>query len=140
MLQRRAQNHKQETVQTVGIIETNLFGPQSRWSLLLGQREHLENEILRGQKYMARLQKDLADWETLMGNWRGRTTWTRNGRPVRKQRAHASDSMVQFLTTWLDHLHVQLNAVTSEIQALERRTSEPALPEESMLALLRAAG
>ncbi len=141
MLQRRTRNQN-EVALAANIFEANLFGPQSRWSSLLGQREHLENEIYRGRKYLSRLEKDLADCDALVQAWPARRPRTaRNGRGSRASHSMATSSMVQFLEGWLDHLQQRLTAVNREIQAMEvQNEAETILPEESMFALLRAAG
>jgi hypothetical protein len=137
MLQRRAQTYR-GTALSVSTFEANLFGPQTRWSSLLGQREHLENEIHRGQKYLARLQKDLADCDALVQAWPAPArSSARNGRGAMA----AKNGMVRSLLTWLNHLQERLGAVNREIEAQERENgAEACLPEESMFALLRAAG
>ncbi len=141
MLQRRARNHK-EAASAVSMFEANLFGPQSRWSSLLGQREHLQKEIHRGKKYLAQLQKDLADCDALVQAWPAPArTPVGNGRAGRARSLGATNSMVRFVSSWLDHLQERLSAVTHEIQNLERENGPDAFfPEESMFALLRAAG
>ena len=42
------------------VLQTNPFGPQSQWSSLLCERELLQDEILRGQKYLLQLHRDVA--------------------------------------------------------------------------------
>jgi hypothetical protein len=138
MLSRRTQNYR-GTAFAVSTFEANLFGPQTRWSSLLGQREHLQNEIHRGAIYLARLQKDVADCTALVETWTvPRKNSSRNGHtPV----LTLKNSMVRSLSLWLDHLQEQLDAVTRELQAMEKSNgADLCPPEESMFALLRAAG
>jgi len=54
MVPQRAHSHKGAAL-TVSIFEANLFSPQSRWSSLLGRREHLQNEIARGRRHFTRV-------------------------------------------------------------------------------------
>jgi hypothetical protein len=141
MSSRRAHNHKGAAL-TVGSFEANLFGPQSRWSSLLRQREHLQNEIARGKRHLDQLRKDLSECDALVQAWPSTEKASgRNGPLERRQPTAASESIEQFLSGWLIHLDEQLDAVVAEIQAVEQETAvEPIFPEESMFALLRAAG
>jgi hypothetical protein len=130
-----------DTTIAVAFSGTNLFGPQSRWSLLLGQRENLLHEIARGNKYLERLRKDLAECGALLQN-----------RPVEEdkeirwlhsftQQAWANDDLEQFLLKWLERLEEQVERVNREITALETPDGQIQRDsEESMFELLRAAG
>ncbi len=141
MLPKRVRNNGGATL-GFETLETSLFGPQSQWSSLLGQRELLQTEITRGKRYLDQLRKDLAACGALVQTWPCPTgTARRNGRLVRRRRAAVNDSMEQFLSGWLVQLQERLLTVTQEIEALERNNVvEPFFPEESMYALLRAAG
>jgi hypothetical protein len=137
----RVRNHK-ETVLTVSIFEASPFGPQTRWSSLLGQREHLQNEIARGRRHLEQLRKDLAECDALVRTWpTADKAASRNGRNEHRRQSAINDSIEQFLSGWLVHLEEQLAAVVAEIQAVEQQNAaEPIFPEESMFELLRAAG
>jgi hypothetical protein len=141
MLSKRTRNH-QGAALTVGIFEANLFGPQSKWSSLLGQREHLQNEIARGKRHLEQLRKELAECDALMQTWPSTDKPAgRNSGLERRQTSLVNDSIEQFLSGWLVHLEQQLAAVVAEIQAVEQQNAaEPIFPEESMFELLRAAG
>ena len=141
MLPKRARNH-QGAAFTVRIFESNLFGPQSKWSSLLGQREHLQNEIARSKRHLEQLRKELAECDALVQTWPCTVQASgRNGRPEHRQASAVNESIEQFLTGWLTHLEEQLTAVVAEIQAVEQQNAaEPFYPEESMYELLRAAG
>jgi hypothetical protein len=141
MSPRRARNPK-ETALTVGVFEASLFGPQTRWSSLLGQREHLQNEIARGRRHLDQLRKDLAECDVLERAFPTKDKASgRNGQAERRRQLATNDSIEQFLSGWLEHLEEQLAAVVAEIQALEpHNAAEPIFPEESMYELLRAAG
>ncbi len=123
-------------------ISPALFGPQSQWSLLLVQREHLQNEIHRGRKCLEQLRTDLAECGALVEGWPAFERATcRPARYVGARSIGANDSMETFLTGWLDWLEDRLGAVNRGIDAFEIQTkAEPVDPEESLFALLRAAG
>ena len=126
----------------VELFGTNLFGPQSKWSSLLGRREHLQHEIKRGKKYLEQHRKDLAECRAFLQAWRadeeeGANRWV----PNLAQQASASDAMEQIILNWLGQLEENLGAVTKEIESFEAEGGvEPFDPEESMFELLRAAG
>src|SRR5262245_19576406 len=44
----------------------NPFGPQSQWSSLLCEREYLQDEILRGERYLHQIRGEVASGWTLM--------------------------------------------------------------------------
>jgi hypothetical protein len=138
MLSKRARNHN-GAASAVSIFEANLFGPQSKWSSLLGQREHLQNEIARGKRHLEHLRKELAECDALVQTWPSKQrAAARNGRSYC---SGVNESIVDFLSGWLVHLEEQLAAVVAEIQAIEQQNAaEPLCPEESMYELLRAAG
>jgi hypothetical protein len=127
---------------TVGLLGANLFGPQSPWSSLLGQREHLHHEIKRGRKYLEQLRKDLAECGALLQAWPDCDNDFENGwMPSPIQQAAANDATERFLLDWLARLEERLVAVTKEIEDFESHGGlEPIKPEESMFELLRAAG
>ncbi len=141
MLPQHTRNHKRAAV-AVNIFEANLFGPQSRWSSLLGQRERLQIEIKRGRRHLEQLRKDLAECGALVQAWpTSGKSFGGNGTPNRRRAIVVNESMEEFLSGWLTQLEARLSAVTIEIEAIERDNAvEPAFPEESMFALLRAAG
>jgi hypothetical protein len=124
------------------MFEANLFGPQSKWSSLLGQREHLQNEIGRGKRHLEQLRKELVECDGLVQTWpSAEKKHGRNGRTDHRYRSPVDDSIEQFLSGWLIQLEEQLAAVVGEIQALERQhAAQPVCPDESMYELLRAAG
>ena len=129
-------------VLAVSMFDGSLFGPQSRWSSLLGQREHLQNEITRGRRHLEQLRKDLADCDASLrsGPPLGKPP-SRNGRLENPRQFATCASIEQFLSGWLLHLEDQLAAVVAEIQAVEQQSeTKPIFPEESMYELLRAAG
>ena len=129
-------------VLAVSMFDGSLFGPQSRWSSLLGQREHLQNEITRGRRHLAQLRKDLAECDVLLRTWpfTGKSPG-RNGHADHGRQLAAGASIEQFLSGWLVHLEEQLAAVVAELQAVEQQSpATPIFPEESMYELLRAAG
>jgi hypothetical protein len=141
MSPRHAHNHK-GTALAVSIFEANLFGPQSKWSSLLGQREHLQNEIARSKRHLEQLRKESLECETVVQIWPGTDKAPgRNDRLERRNRTAANESIEEFLSGWLIHLEEQLAAVVGEIQVGEQQSAvEPICPEESMYELLRAAG
>ena len=126
----------------VGLLGANLFGPQSPWSSLLGQREHLQHEIKRGRKYLEQLRKDLAECGALLQTWPADEQECGFGwMPSPAQQASANDATEQFLLTWLERLEERLGAVIKEIEELETHCGlEPLDSEESLFELLRAAG
>ena len=126
----------------VSMFHATVFGPQSQWSSLLGQREHLQDEIAHGTKYLGQLRKDLTECGAPVRAW-PRTTQPsrRHARLDRTGASALSGNIEQFLSAWLEQLQERLTAVNREIAALESKNeTEPVFPEESMLALLRAAG
>jgi hypothetical protein len=127
---------------TAGLFGANLFGPQSPWSSLLGQRERLQHEIKRGRKYLEQLRKDLAECGALLQAWPAVEQELGNGwMPSPAQQASVNDATEQFLLNWLERLEERLREGTREIEDFEaHRGAEPLNPEESMFELLRAAG
>ena len=121
-------------------LSSNLFGPQSQWSSLLAQREHLVREIQRGKRYLEQLRKDVASWGMLFEtspkpaghigeDWRVDVDFSPFG----------ADAMEQFLLRWLERLeerHGQVSRLIDTIPA-KNRTVEV---EDPMFQLLRAAG
>ena len=141
MLLRHARNSK-GAGPAVNVLDTNLFGPQSCWSVLVGQREHLQSEIDRGRNYLKQVKKDCADWEALVAEWSSPATAGRpNGRSRSRGPGIAAANMEQLLSEWLVQLQKQLAAVNAEIARLDPETAAAVTYcEESMFALLRAAG
>ncbi len=131
-----------ETAATVSLFPTNLFGPQSHWSSLLGEREHLQSEIKRGRKYLEQLRKDLAQCSAVLHGWPNGEKESEETPPRNlSQEIAANDAMEQFLLSWLERLEERRAAVMREIEDLQMQSSaEPLNPEEAMYELLRAAG
>lgn len=141
MPRRRARNNGNGRPAGHG-LGVNVFGPQSPWSSLLGQREHLEHEIKRSRKYLGQLRKDLNASGILFQSWS--TDALELGCSVLPDPdglADANKAMEHFLLNWLEQLEERLGAVMKEIEDAETLPApEPLYPEESMFELLRAAG
>ena len=119
-MSRHDAGNEANAVLAVDFFGPNPFGPQSPWSSLLGQREHLEHEIKRGRKYLEQLRKDLTECGAFVQAWPGDDQKGGNGwMPSLAQQASANDAMEQFLVGWLERLEERLHAVTKEIAELE---------------------
>jgi hypothetical protein len=141
MLSKQTSNHKGAAA-AVSIFEANLFGPQTKWSSLIGRREHLQKEITRGKRHLEHLRKELSECGALVQTWPPpEKAFGRNGRLERRRGASVNQSIEEYLSGWLIHLEEQLTAIVGEIQLIEQQNAtEPICPEESMYELLRAAG
>ncbi len=118
------------------------FGPQSQWSWLLDQREHLQNEINHGRKYLEQLQKDLIDCGALPEREAvGDGGLGASVRAARNGTNSLEGSMVEFLSGWLARLEERLGAVTRDIEGFPKYNNTESIgPEQSVLELLRAVG
>ena len=120
----------------------SVFGPQSQWSWLLGQREQLQLEIDHGRRCLEQLRKE---WAESNGpceaeHARGEEGDAGDARDSGKA-VEQGEGMEQFLSGWLVRLEKQLGAVTRNIEGFRvEATAEAEGPEESVLELLRAAG
>ena len=135
-------NHDCNAALAVELLGANLFGPQSQWSSLLGQRERLLHELKRGRRYLEHLRKDLAECSALFqsGAAEGEGIGSRWVLSVAQQ-VSGNDAMEQFLLQWLERVEERLGDVNERIEAVETPDGEEPLdPEESMFDLLRAAG
>jgi hypothetical protein len=130
------------TTTAVTLLQGNLFGPQSQWSSLLNQREHLQIEITRGRKHLERLRKDLAECGALVHSLPAREEIPqRHSQVARARSLTGMDSMEDMLSAWLHQLEQMLEAVNRDIEGFEMKNrTEPLDPEGSLFALLRAAG
>ncbi len=117
------------------------FGPQSQWSYLVSQRELLQEEIDRGKRCLEQLRKDLLECTTVFGTWPGSSgfkTWTATSKQTK---SGSSNEMEEFFGGWLQLLEQNLGSVTEQIDNMVAEAgSQRADTEESMFALLRAAG
>ena len=132
VLTRAAAFGKQNKAAMIRAGELRPFGPQSRWSVLLGEREFLREEIDRGRLCLERLQRDVVECRApLCSQWA----------PDKPQASATDDTMVAFLSGWLLELEDRFGVVIQEIDAVTKQGgTEPKHLEESMFALLRAAG
>ncbi len=126
----------------VALLEVNLFGPRSAWSSLLGQREHLHQQIAQSRKYLEQLRKDLGACGTLLEAWPDDEQNGGNGwRPDPAQETKANNTMEPVLLLWLEQLEERLGAVVKEIEEFESQPVPVSVDiEESVIELLRAAG
>ena len=120
----------------------NPFGPQSQWSSLLWEREYLQDEIVRGEKYLRQLHRDIEAgclfWETWNPN-----EPTPSGLPytVAATSIGITDTLERSLQDWLERLQKRLEAVSKDIEVMPtHRALAPQSLEESVFTLLRAAG
>jgi hypothetical protein len=126
----------------ISMLGIGLFGPQSKWSALLRQREHLQIEIQNGRRYLEQFRKDLAECAAPLmtlaqEQWQASASWT----PMLVRQAASEDIIEQTLLSFLERLEERLQAVHKEIEQIQGDGHpEPLDPEEDMFALLRAAG
>jgi hypothetical protein len=139
---RHTGSQRNAAASTVCLLEGNPFGPQSQWSALLEQREHLRLEINHTKQYLEQLRKDLGQGNgepnRLPANKR---SFRQNSPAVATRRASARDPMEQVLVGWLEQLEEKFGAVATAIEGNAAQNGwEPSGVEESMLSLLRAVG
>ena len=126
----------------VQISSGNPFGPQSQWSSLLWEREYLQDEIVRGEKYLRQLHRDLGAGSTLLEAW----TYTQTAVSAAPYTAvstppEIADTLERSLQDWLDRLQKRLRAVSKDIEVVPtHRALAPQRFEEPVFTLLRAAG
>jgi hypothetical protein len=120
----------------------NPFGPQSPWSALLAQREHLDHEIKRAKECLERIRTDPSRYAIRLQVWPADKQEPGNGwmaGPARK--VSANGVMEQYLLSWLERLEERLGEVRKAIADIDNPGAlQPLNPEPSMYALLRAAG
>jgi hypothetical protein len=121
----------------VNVSKVYPFGPQSRWSYLVSQRELLQEELDRGKRCLEHLRKDLFECTTVFGSWSGSSslrTWTATSN-------QKNTEMEEFFGGWLHLLEENLGSVTKQIDNMVVEAGPAHTDaEESMFALLRAAG
>lgn len=115
------------------------FGPQGQWSVLLSERELLQEEIDRGRRYLEHLRKDLWESEAIFGAWAASSNAPQASAAGEKT-SHKYTMEAQ-LNGWLKVLDQTLGSVTKQLNNISVKNQEAVLEaEESMFALLRAAG
>jgi hypothetical protein len=122
--------------------QTNPFGPQSQWSSLLCERELLQDEILRGQKYLTQLHRDVAAGCALLQAWAdceaelAETPEVEAATPI-----SVGSTLEDSLRSWIGRLEERLQTVMRDIDVLpSQKLLESQDPEEFVFTLLRAAG
>ncbi len=122
--------------------ETEAFGPQGRWSILLRRREILLEEIEHVLERLAQIRRDLP-------LYRGATQFPAKHHQRLQPRllqtgataAPSCDSLDRLFCAWLVRLESELDSVTRRLQGLARHNEAVVdETEQSMFALLRAAG
>lgn len=124
--------------------QENPFGPQSHWSSLLCEREYLQDEIIRGEKYLRQLHREAGTVCALMESWTGNriaTAHASTGLALTEAVQGLEGNLERSLKDWLDRLQQRLEAVTRGIDVvpIELSTCQPA-SEESVFTLLRGVG
>ncbi len=120
---------------------SNAFGAQSRWSLLLVERERVEGEIKHAQMFLEQLRKDTP----CLKNVFPATRHPRRKRPVKDvpevvRSALDKHTLEQSVLMWLDGLNARLKSLAAEAEKLLAEGEQPSeSPEESIFTLLRGA-
>ena len=118
------------------------FGPQSEWSMLVNERETLQSQIEWGRMRLDRRRKELLDWGALLqGSRGGQQRLKPRPFPGSQQCPEVHDMVEKFLLSSIQHLEARLGVVAKRIAAIAPDEEWlPASGEQSMFALLRAAG
>jgi hypothetical protein len=124
------------------VFQSNPFGPQSQWSSLLCERELLQDEIVRGQKYLLQLRGEggpgSVPWQVFVGYG----VELREGPPpTTPGPSSVADNLELSLRDWIQRLEERLEAVTHSIETAPGPSVLRAQrAEEPVFTLLRAAG